>query len=67
MTAITARPPINVSRPAVPWRWSTLLNDGVDFFAVAWGLPLVVLLVGTPIALAIVLVLRLGRFALAAF
>jgi hypothetical protein len=48
------------------WSWSTL-TDGVMLLGVVWSLPLAVLAVGTPIALAIVALLWLGRQALGAF
>ena len=41
--------------------------DGVHLLAVVWSVPLAVLLVGAPIALAIAVLLRLGRLALSAF
>lgn len=56
-----------MSRPTLPWRWSTALADSVALLAVVWSIPLAVLVVGAPIALAITLALWLGRFALGAF
>lgn len=58
---------LDISRPTLPWRWSTALTDSVTLLAVVWSLPLAVVLVGAPIALAITLVLWLGRFALGVF
>lgn len=58
---------LDISRPTLPWRWSTALTDSVALLAVVWSIPLAVLVVGTPIALAITLVLWFGRFALSAF
>ena len=58
---------IDVSRPAQPWRVRTTLMDGVWMVGVAWILPAVVLIVGTPIALAIVAVLWAGRSVFGAF
>jgi hypothetical protein len=57
---------IDVSRPARPWRWRTVMTDALSLVAVAWSVPLVVLVVGTPIALAIVLLLWVGRQVLGA-
>ena len=48
------------------WSWSTLL-DGVLLLGVVWSLPIAVLAVGTPVALAIVFLLWLVRLALGAF
>lgn len=58
---------LDVSRPTLPWRWSTALADSVALLAVVWSIPLAVLIVGAPIALAITLALWLGRSALGAF
>lgn len=58
---------VNVRGPVLPWRWRTVLTDAVDLLAVAWSVPFAVLLVGTPIALTIALLLWLGRLALGAF
>jgi hypothetical protein len=49
------------------WRWSSVLMGSVELLAVVWSVPLAVLLVGSPIALTIVLLLWLGRLALNAF
>jgi len=54
---------MNVSRAAVPWRWTDVLLAPVELLAVAWTVPLVILAIGLPIALAITLVgwiIRLG-------
>jgi hypothetical protein len=48
------------------WSWSTLM-DGVMLLGVVWSLPLAVLVVGTPVALAIAFLLWLVRLALGAF
>jgi hypothetical protein len=58
---------LDVSRAVRPWRWRTALMDVVEMLGVVWSLPLVVLLVGGPIALTIALLLWLGRLALGAF
>jgi hypothetical protein len=48
------------------WSWTTLL-DGVVLLGVVWSIPVAVLLVGTPVAVAIALLLWLVRLALNAF
>jgi hypothetical protein len=48
-------------------RWSGRLTDAVGLLLLAWSIPFAVLLVGIPIALAIVLLLWVGRLALGAF
>lgn len=58
---------VTVIRPALGWRWRTALMDSVTLAAVALSVPLVVLMVGTPIALAVVVLLWSGRLALSAF
>jgi len=56
-----------VERARVPGRWRTVLADGLSLLALAWTIPFAILLVGTPVALTIVLVLWLGRLTLSAF
>ena len=48
-------------------RWASAIQDAVDGLAVVWSIPVAMLLVGAPIALAIGAVLWLGRWARAAF
>jgi hypothetical protein len=72
MTATALKPiyplgVIGVNRADVASRWHTPLEDGVWLVGVAWTLPLAVLVIGTPLALAIVLLLWAGRSALGAF
>ena len=52
---------LSVSR----WSWNTLM-DGVRLLGVVWSLPVAVLVVGTPVALAIAFLLWLVRLALGA-
>lgn len=58
---------LDVSRPMLRWRWSSALMDSVELLALVWSIPLAMLLVGAPIALAIALLVWLGRLALSAF
>ena len=72
MTATALKPVhpagvVGVNRADVSSRWHTPLEDGVWLVGVAWTLPLTVLVIGTPLALAIVLLLWAGRSALGAF
>ena len=46
---------MNVGRAAVPWRWTDVLLAPVELLAVVWSIPLVILAIGVPIALAITL------------
>lgn len=48
------------------WSWRTLM-DGVSLLGVVWSFPVAVLVVGTPVALAIAFMLWLVRPALGAF
>lgn len=43
---------IDVSRPVTPWRWMDVLQGAGELLAVAWSVPLVVLLVMVPIGFA---------------
>jgi hypothetical protein len=58
---------VHVNRSAAVSRWHTPLEDGLWLVAVAWSVPVGVLALGIPIALAIVLLLWAGRAALGAF
>ncbi len=58
---------VDVSRPAQPWRMSTALMDGVWIVGVAFSVPAAILIIGTPIALAIVAMLWAGRSVFGAF
>ena len=49
-----------------PWRWTTVLTDSVGLLGLVWSIPLAMALVGTPIALAIALLLWLCRLAFSA-
>ena len=47
--------------------WRSALADGVALLALAWTIPFAILLVGTPVALTIALLLWIGRLVLNAF
>lgn len=76
VAAVVARAPhraaasatgLNVSRPIVPWRWRTGIVGAIELVAVAWSIPLVIVAIGAPLALAIVALLRIARWTLGAF
>jgi hypothetical protein len=48
------------------WSWTTLM-DGVMLLGVVWSIPVAVLVVGTPVALAIAFLLWFARLAVGAF
>lgn len=48
------------------WSWTTVM-DGVILLGAVWSIPVAVLVVGTPVALAIASLLWLVRIALSAF
>jgi hypothetical protein len=52
-------------RPRLSWR--VVAADGLWLVGIAWSVPLAVLALGIPIALAVVLLLWAGRSALGAF
>lgn len=58
---------LNVSRPAVPWRWRNAMVDATELVAVVWSIPFVIVAIGAPLALAIVALLRLARWTFGAF
>jgi hypothetical protein len=52
---------IDISRPAAPWSWRDLFLAPVELIALAWGVPLLVLLALLPFGLLIAGAVRLGR------
>ena len=52
---------VNVSRPVEPWRWTSVLLLPLEIVALAFAVPLVVLLVMVPVGLAAAAALWLGR------
>lgn len=57
---------LHVGRTKGLWRWKTVFMDSLELLALVWSIPLAMLAVGTPIALAIALLVWLGRLALSA-
>ena len=55
---------MTVDRAIVPWRWRSLVLAPVELLAAAWSIPVVVMLIAVPIAVAVSLVLWLAQFAL---
>ena len=53
---------MNVSRTVVPWSWKGVLLAPLELLAIAWSVPLAVLLVAAPIALFVALLVRLAQF-----
>jgi hypothetical protein len=58
---------VNVNGRTWPVRWKTVLMDSFELLGLVLSVPVAVLLVGAPIALAIALLLWLGRLTLRAF
>ena len=52
---------INISRPVAPRSWRDLFLVPVELLALAWGVPLLVLLALLPFGLVIAGAVRLGR------
>jgi len=76
VAAVAARAPqrvaghtsgLNVSRPIVPWRLRTVIVNAIELAAVVWSIPFIIVAIGAPLALAIVALLWLARWALGAF
>jgi hypothetical protein len=67
LTRVSRRSVIDVSRRAIPWRWTSVLLAPVELLALVWSVPIVVLLVMLPIGLALAGVLWLGRIILTVF
>lgn len=58
---------VDVSRPLLPWRWTSMLRAPLELLAVVWSVPLLILLVGSPLVLAVALVYRIVRLLSSAF
>jgi hypothetical protein len=54
---------VNVSRAEVPGSWTSMLTAPFELLAVAWTVPVLMLLVAVPIALLVALLLRIARLA----
>jgi hypothetical protein len=53
---------VDVSRPpSPPWSWRSLVLAPLELLAVAWSVPVVILLIAAPIALVVAALLWLGR------
>ena len=52
---------IDVSRPVTPWRWQSSLQAPIELLALAWGIPLIILLLIVPVGLAVAGVLWVVR------
>ena len=52
---------VDVSRPVTPWRWQSSLQAPIELLALAWGIPLVILLLIVPVGLALAAALWIGR------
>jgi hypothetical protein len=52
---------LDVSRPVIAWRWRSILLAPIQLLALAWGIPLLVLLLMVPVGLAVAGALWVGR------
>ena len=52
---------VDVSRPVTPWRWQSCLQAPIELLALAWGIPLLILLLIVPVGLAVAGALWIGR------
>ena len=52
---------VDVSRPVTPWRWTNSLQAPIELLALAWGIPLLILLLIVPVGLALAAALWIGR------
>ena len=58
---VAADDTVNVSRPVMPWRWSSMLLAPLELLAVVWAIPFVILLLGLPVVLVVASIYWLGR------
>ena len=59
MTAIPKY--VDVSRPVMPWRWRSSLQAPIELLALAWGIPLLIMLLMVPVGLALAAALWVAR------
>ena len=52
----------DVSRPITPFRWSSLVQAPIELLALAWSVPVLVMLLMLPIGLALAGALWVSRF-----
>jgi hypothetical protein len=52
---------VDASRPIKPWRWTSVLLAPLELLAVAWTLPVMILLIMVPVGLGLVGALWLAR------
>jgi hypothetical protein len=55
---------LSVNRPLQSWRWTSVLLVPFELLAVAWTVPLAILLVMLPVGLALAVVVWVGRLIL---
>ena len=59
MTAIPKY--VDVSRPVMPWSWRSSLQAPIELLALAWGIPLLIMLMMVPVGLALAAALWVAR------
>ena len=52
---------VDVSRPVTPWQWRSMLLAPIELLALAWSVPVLMVLVIAPIGLALAVALWVGR------
>ena len=52
---------VDVSRPVTPWHWRSSLQAPIELLALAWGIPLLILLLIVPVGLALAAALWVAR------
>lgn len=51
--------------PSPMRRWGTAVLDTMGLFAIIWSIPLVIIIIGAPVALAVFAIRLISRWALA--
>lgn len=57
-------PVVDISRHGTPWRWTSVLLAPIELLALAWSVPVLILLVMVPIGLVLAAALWVGRLIL---
>jgi hypothetical protein len=61
VSSIRAATTVDVSRRAIPWRWTSVLLAPLELLALVWSIPIVIALLMVPIGLAVMAALWVVR------
>ena len=53
---------VDVSRPVTPFGWKSLVLAPIEILALAWSVPVLIMLLMVPVGLAVAIAFWVGRF-----